>query len=167
VCQCSPVSRITGDVSGPYNAIYKVILFLKFHKSEGSPNHESDRIEPSAPTQWGLLQNFNFLLRICSIWNKLQTKKQANEPGKAAIFVIINVWAADPGLQRFSQRAANLFHGFLKFTQLRGKTRTMSECLVYSVAFHCCFLYSTCFAAAYSSFYVFVVNKTRMFMFLK
>jgi len=32
-----------------------------------------------------------FLLRICSIWNKLQTKKQANEPGKVAIFVIINV----------------------------------------------------------------------------
>ena len=62
LCQRMPISRITDDVSGPYTAIYKIILlfFFGFHKSEVSPNHKSGSIEPSTKTHWGLLQNFNF-----------------------------------------------------------------------------------------------------------
>jgi len=55
-----PISRITYDVSGPCNAIYKIIPFLGFHKSEGSPNHESGSIETICTNTWGLRQNFNF-----------------------------------------------------------------------------------------------------------
>lgn len=60
VRQCLQISRITYDVSRPYNAIHKIILFLGFHKKRGftQPRERQHRNHPHK--HMGLLQNFNF-----------------------------------------------------------------------------------------------------------
>ena len=74
-----------------------------------------------------------------------------------------------PGAAAFFPAGREFIPRFLKFTQLRNKPRTTSQCLVYSVILQFFFINSICYAnftaAASFSFYVFVVNKnTNLFV---